>query len=380
MGVPLTENPTPLRIGIVGAGQISGAYLHAIPALANLSVTAVTDLDAARARAVAATVPGARATTAEELYAADDVDLVLNLTLPAAHAEVAHAAISAGKHVYGEKPLAATTTEARSVLDAAEAAGVRVGCAPDTVLGTGVQTARAVLDAGELGTPVAATAFMLVPGHELWHPAPEFYYLPGGGPLFDMGPYYLTALVTLLGPVRKVVGMTSASRSERTVGQGPRAGTTFPVEVATHVTGVLEHESGALSTLVMSFDVWAAGLPHIEIYGTEGSLSVPDPNHFDGPVRLFRAGAETKGWEDVPVRGGYQAAERGYGIADLAHAHAAGIPHRADGHLAYHVLEVMEALLAASETGRAVGVASFCVRPAAVPAHSSQAFAALTAR
>jgi predicted dehydrogenase len=294
MGDPLTERPTALRIGLVGAGQISGAYLRTLPTLANLSVTAVADLDAARARAVAATVPGARATTVKELCAADDVDLVLNLTVPAAHAEVAHAAIAAGKHVYGEKPLAATTAEARSVLDAAEAAGVRVGCAPDTVLGTGVQTARAVLAAGELGTPVAATAFMTVPGPELWHAAPEFYYRPGGGPLFDMGPYYLTALVTLLGPVREVVGMTSASRSERTVGHGPRAGTTFPVEVATHVTGVLEHASGALSTLVMSFDVWVAGLPHIEIYGTEGSLSVPDPNHFDGPVRLFRAGAETK--------------------------------------------------------------------------------------
>lgn len=379
MGDPITtHSPLPLppmRIGMVGTGQISGAYLRTLPALANLRVTAVADLDEDRARAVAATVPGVRAVTAQELYAADDVDLVLNLTVPAAHAEVAHAAIAAGKHVYGEKPLAATTTEARAVLRAAEAAGVRVGCAPDTVLGTGVQSARAVLDAGELGTPVAATAFMVVAGHELWHPAPEFYYRPGGGPLFDMGPYYLTALLTLLGPVRRVVGMTSASRTVRTIEQGPRAGTRFPVEVATHVTGVLEHTSGALSTLVMSFDVWAAGLPHIEIYCTEGSLSLPDPNHFDGPVRLFRAGAESKGWEDVPVRGGYQAAERGYGIADLAAAHAVGIPHRADGRLAYHVLEIMEALLSASETGQTVGVAGTCVRPAAVPAHASRAFA-----
>lgn len=357
---------SPLRIGVVGAGQISGAYLRTLLALPSLSVTAVADLDETRAAAVAATVPGIRATTPKELYAAQDVDLVLNLTVPAAHADVAHAAITAGKHVYGEKPLAATTAEARAVLAAADSAGVRVGCAPDTVLGTGVQSARAVLDAGQLGTPVAATAFMVTPGHELWHPAPEFYYRPGGGPLFDMGPYYLTALVTLLGPVRGVVGMASTSRPVRTVGSGPRAGTAFPVEVATHVTGVLEHESGVLTTLVMSFDVWAGDLPRIEVYGTDGSMSVPDPNGFDGQVRLFRAGAGS--WEAVPVQGGYAGAGRGYGIADLARSLTTGTPHRASGQLAYHVLEIMESLLTASETGRSVTVTSAGERPTAVPA------------
>jgi predicted dehydrogenase len=194
---------TALRIGVVGAGQISGAYLSTLRRLSNVEVVAVCDLDEARARTAAAAAPGARPLAIAELLAADDVDLVLNLTIPAAHAEVARAAIAAGKHVYGEKPLAVTTGQAREVLAAAGRAGVRVGCAPDTVLGTGVQTARACLDAGEIGTPIAATAFMVTPGHERWHPAPEFYYLPGGGPLFDMGPYYLTALVTLLGPVRR---------------------------------------------------------------------------------------------------------------------------------------------------------------------------------
>jgi predicted dehydrogenase len=355
-----------LRVGIVGAGQISGAYLRTFPRLENVRVTAIADLDDSRAAAAAKEVPGARALTPAELYRADDVDLVLNLTIPAAHADVAHAAIAAGKHVYGEKPLAATTAEARAVLEAAGAAGVRVGCAPDTVLGTGIQTARAALDAGEIGAPVAATAFMVTPGHERWHPAPEFYYRPGGGPLLDMGPYYLTALVTLLGPIRRVVGMSSAPRPTRTIGSGPRAGTEFEVEVATHVTGVLEHANGALSTLLMSFDVWAGALPRIEIYGTGGSLSVPDPNGFDGEVSLFAA--EAKEWRPVPPRSGYPNASRGYGVSDLARALADGAPHRADGRLAYHVLDVMESLLAAARTGDSVTVTSTCERPAAVPA------------
>jgi predicted dehydrogenase len=353
-------------LGLVGAGKISGAYLETLPRLDNVTLTAVADLDGARAAAVAAQVPGVRATTPEELYAADDVELVLNLTIPRAHADVAHAAIAAGKHVYGEKPLAATTAEAREILTAAAEAGVSVGCAPDTVLGTGVQTARASLDAGDIGRPVAATAFMVTPGHERWHPAPEFYYERGGGPLLDMGPYYLTALVTLIGPVRRVTGMSATPRSTRVIGSGPRAGTRFPVQVATHVTGVLEHADGALSTLMMSFDIWDAQLPRIEVYGTEGSLSVPDPNGFHGTVRIFSA--DRPEWTDVPERGGYRDAARGYGVGDMARALTEGTLHRADGDLAYHVLDVMECLLAAAESGTAVEVSSTCPRPAAVPA------------
>ncbi|MBS2533040.1 Gfo/Idh/MocA family oxidoreductase [Catenulispora sp. NF23] len=372
MGDPVTGGSEPdqdrpvLRVGVVGAGNISGQYFQAVPRLTNLRITAIADLDADRAAAAAADVPGARIAKPEELYTADDVDLVLNLTIPAAHAEVAHAAIAAGKHVYGEKPLAATTAEARAVLAAAENAGVRVGCAPDTVLGTGIQTARAALDAGDIGVPVAATAFMVTPGHERWHPAPEFYYRPGGGPLLDMGPYYLTALVTLLGPVKRVVGMSSTAQQTRTIGSGPRAGTVFPVEVETHVTGVLEHANGALSTLVMSFEVWAGNLPRIEVYGSRGSLGVPDPNGFDGEVRIFRA--EAKEWEPVPELGGYRNASRGYGVSDLARAFAEGRPHRADGELAFHVLDVMESLLAAAKSGESVTIGSTCERPEAVPA------------
>ncbi len=344
-----------MRVGIVGMGQISGQYLETLPRLANLELTAVADLDPAR------TVPGVRALTPAALCAADDVDIVLNLTIPAAHHEIALAAIASGKSVYTEKPLASTTTQAREILDAAAAAGVAVGCAPDTVLGTGIQTARAVLDAGEIGRPIAATAFMTTPGHERWHPAPEFYYQPGGGPLLDMGPYYLTALVTLLGPVRRVVGMSATPRATRTT----VAGKAFPVEVATHVTGVLEHESGALSTVLMSFDVWAADLPRIEVYGTGGSLSVPDPNSFHGQVRVLRAGDES--WADAQEAGGYPNAARGYGLADLARAISTGGKARASGDLAFHVLDVMESLLTAAARGTSVDVASTVDRPAPVP-------------
>ncbi|RKS80206.1 putative dehydrogenase [Motilibacter peucedani] len=354
----------PLRVGVVGAGKISGAYLSTFPHLPQVAVTAVADLDADRARAAVAEHPGARACTVEELLAADDVDLVLNLTIPAAHASVAHAALDAGKHVYGEKPLALTTSEAAAVVQAAETAGLRLGCAPDTVLGTGVQTARAAVEAGLVGTPVAATAFMTTPGHERWHPDPEFYYRPGGGPLYDMGPYYLSALVHLLGPVRRVVGTSSRPRPLRTIGSGPRAGASFESTVDTHVTGLLEHESGAVTTMVMSFDVWAAALPRIEVYGTDGSLSVPDPNYFDGDVRVFRAGAEE--WETLPASAGYVGAGRGVGVADLARSLAQGEPHRASAGLALHVLDVMEALLEAAVDRVAREISTTCDSPALV--------------
>lgn len=354
-----------MRIGVVGLGVISGIYLKTLPELDNTQVVAVADLLPERAMAVAAANPGTRPASVEEIYAAPDVDLVLNLTIPSAHAAVSLAALEAGKHVYGEKPLATNTVDAREVLSLAEKLGLRVGCAPDTVLGTGIQTARATLDTGSIGVPFAATAFMTTAGPERWHPDPEFFYLPGGGPLMDMGPYYLTSLVTLLGPVRRVVGLASTPESTRTIGSGPRAGALFPVGVATHVTGVLEHTNGALSTLMMSFGVWAGQLPRIEVYGTEGSLSVPDPNGFDGPVKVFRPSDPQ--WTELEPSGGYQGAARGFGVADMARAITDGTPLRASGELAYHVLDVMESLLAAAESGKSVDIVSECDRPAAVP-------------
>ncbi len=362
MGEPLRTEP--LRIGIVGAGAISGQYLQSFERLPSLRLSAVADLDPARAAAVAGPRDGVRACSVDELVAADDVDLVLNLTIPAAHAEVAEAAVAAGKCVYGEKPLAASTAGAQRILAAAADAGVRVGCAPDTVLGTGIQTARRTIDDGLIGTPVAATAVMLTPGHERWHPNPDFYYQPGGGPLLDMGPYYVTALITLLGGIRSVTGRSTRSRAERTIGSGPRQGRPVPVDVDTHVTGVLEHTSGVLSTLVMSFDAVATHSVPIEVHGTEGSLAVPDPNGFAGTTALHDLGAG--GWRELPVSAGYTDAGRGYGIADLA-ATPAGQEPRAGGRLALHVLDVMESLLRSAAEGRTVTVDTTAARPAAVP-------------
>ncbi len=352
----------PLRIGIVGVGAISGAYLATFERLDAVRLVAVADLDAARAATVGAE-QGVRALTVDELVTDPEVDVVLNLTIPAAHAEIALKAIAAGKDVYGEKPLAATVDEARTVVDAARAAGVRLGCAPDTVLGTGVQTARKAVDDGLVGTPVAATATMVTPGHERWHPNPDFYYQPGGGPLLDMGPYYVTALVTLLGPVESVVGAASRARATRMIGSGPRAGEAVPVDVETHVTGVLRHESGALSTLVMSFDTVASRASRIEVHGEKGSLVVPDPNGFDGAVELHTLEG---GWQTLPVSAGYRDGTRGYGLADLATT-PPGLAARANGDLAYHVLDIMTSLLTAAEKGAAVTLTSTCERPAPVP-------------
>ena len=329
----------PHGIGIIGIGNISTAYLTTLLGVEDARVVAVADLDPARARSAAAQV-GAAAMTPGELLADPRVGTVLNLTIPAAHAEVALAAIAHGKDVYGEKPLAATLDDGRAILAAATAAGRRVGSAPDTVLGTGIQSARAAVDSGLIGRPASASATWLSPGHERWHPNPDFYYRAGGGPLFDMGPYYLTSLVHLLGPVVAVSGMGSRAHSERVIGSGPRTGERIPVEVDTHVSGQLEHASGALSTITMSFDATHSSAAPLEVHGEHGSLALPDPNMFDGLTSLWREeGAEP---ELLPVTAGY--ADSGRGVGLLEFIRSAPGPSRASGELALHVLEIMHAI------------------------------------
>ena len=359
---------TALRVGIVGVGVISAQYFEQLqpggePRYPDVRIVAVADLDAARAEAVAAE-RGVRAMTLDELFASDDVDLVLNLTIPAAHAEVYHRAIAAGKHAYGEKPLALDVASGLGVLRAATESGVVVGSAPDTVLGTGIQTARAVLDAGEIGEPVGGHVHWSAPGHERWHPAPDFYYQPGAGPLYDMGPYYLTALVTLFGPIARVTGASTRSSRERTIATGPRAGAVIPVDIDTHLTALVEHVSGVVIPLTVSFEVWATRAPLFEVYGSEGTLAVPDPNRFSDPVEVFTASSGE--WAERPASAGFPEAGRGVGIVDLADALSTGRAPRASGELALHVLEAMEAITTSAASGAPVELTTRPPRPEAV--------------
>lgn len=348
---------------MIGVGNISAQYLAQLPRLPDLELVAVADLDRERAATTAA-AQGVRALEVEQLLGDPDIDAVLNLTIPAAHVEVALRALGAGKHVYTEKPFGLTVASALELV-APRADGLRVGSAPDTVLGTGIQTARRALDDGLIGDPVGASVHWSAPGHEQWHPAPAFYYQPGGGPLFDMGPYYLTSLVTMFGPVVRVAGLTGRSSRERRVAQGPLAGTSLPVEVDTHVTAMLEHANGVSSTVTVSFEVWATKSPLFEVYGTAGTLLMPDPNQFSEPVSVWTV--DERDWSVLPESAGYRAAGRGIGLADMAAAISHGAPHRASGELAFHVLEIMEAVLTASAEARVVGIGSTVERPAPVP-------------
>ncbi|MBW8762007.1 MAG: Gfo/Idh/MocA family oxidoreductase [Microbacterium sp.] len=349
----------PHGIGIIGLGVISAQYLDTLGAHPGVRIAATADLDAARAESVAARYPGCRALSVDELVADAAVDTVINLTIPAAHADVALAALAGGKNVFGEKPLAATLPDARRVMAAAGSSWV--GCAPDTVLGTGIQTARAVVDAGGIGRPVAAVATWVSAGHEAWHPHPDFYYREGGGPLFDMGPYYLTTLFHLLGPVARVSGASSRPKAVRTIGSGPRAGEKIPVEIDTHVTGILEHVGGAVSTVTFSFDGAATDAAPLEIHGETGTLSVPDPNLFEGVVRVRRPGEGA--WSTVTERAGYENAGRGIGVLDRL-ATGAG---SARGDIALHVLEIMTALTESARSGRRIDLTTAPERPALIP-------------
>jgi len=351
---------TKVTVGIIGCGNIFNQYIKGCRAFDILEVKACTDLDMNRAKAKADEHNIPRACTVEELLNDPDVRIVVNLTVPKVHAEVSLAAIAAGKHVHSEKPLAVTREDGQRILAAAKDRGVLVGCAPDTFLGGGLQTCRKLIEDGAIGTPVAATAFLASHGPEGWHPNPDFFYQTGGGPLFDMGPYYLTALISLLGPVKRLTGSARASFPERIAGDGRR----LPVEVATHIAGVLDFAAGPVATLITSFDVWSHHLPRIEIYGSEGSLTVPDPNTFGGPVYLRRF--DEQDWREVPLTHSGTVG-RGIGVADMAYALTYGRPHRASGAMAYHVLDIMHGLLDASDSNCHIQVQSTCPQPEPLP-------------
>lgn len=351
-----------LRVGVVGCGKISSIYFKNIPQFGALELAACADLNKERAEAAAKEYKIPRVLDVDGLLADPNIDLVLNLTIPQAHAGVNSKAIENGKHVFVEKPFALSVAEGQKVLELAAQKGVLVGCAPDTVLGAGYQTVRREIDSGTIGRPMAATAFMACRGHESWHPDPEFYYLRGGGPMLDMGPYYLTALVMNLGPVRRVSAETTMGFSERTITSEPKKGKVMPVEVTTHLSGQLLFDGGAVATVIMSFDTTAHHLPRIEIHGTKGSLSCPDPNTFGGVVEVHR-GQKDKGWEAVAPVARFGENSRGLGLADLAQAVLEGRAPRASGQLALHVLEVMLAFDKSAREGKHVNIATRTDRP-----------------
>jgi predicted dehydrogenase len=366
-------------IGIIGAGVISDIYLKNLTGvMPNTRVVGVADLLVERAQERAGKY-GVGAFSVDELLAHPEIDIVVNLTIPKAHAPVAQQVVDAGKSVYNEKPLTLNRDEAATLLATAKEKGVLVGCAPDTFLGGGLQTARKLIDEGIIGEPIAATASMITRGHERWHPDPFFYYQPGAGPMLDMGPYYVTALVSLLGPVRRVASSARRSFAERTITSKPKYGEKIPVNVDTHIVATLDFGSNAIATIQTTFDLYDTDHARLIVYGSEGTLRLPDPNTFGGPLQLLKgdakpsehpgevlAGAKPE-WVDVPLTHGYIENSRGLGVSDMARALLEGGTPRASGDLANHVLDVMYATIESSAADKHIHLTTTTERPEPMP-------------
>ena len=347
-------NTGPVGVAIIGAGVISKQYLDNLTQFPDIRVCAVTDLHPEIAKARADEYGIAAHGSPELALGHPDVEIIVNLTIPAAHVAIDRAAIRAGKHVFSEKPIALDRDSAQTLLNEADEAGLRVGCAPDTFLGAGLQTARRIIMRGDIGVPLTALTLFQTPGPELWHPNPAFLFKHGAGPLFDIGPYYLTTLAQCLGSFRRVAGVSSQSRDARVIRSGPKTGEVFDVEVPTHVSVLAEFDSGVSSTSIISFDSPRTRTGFVEITGTEAVLSVPDPDFFDGKLRICRTGDDD--WIDLPTTGPTNG--RGIGVLDMARSIRGGVPHRASGQLAYHVLDTMVSIEQAVEAGGFMEVAS----------------------
>lgn len=374
-----------LGVGVIGCGNISTAYLKLAPLFKALEVRAVADInmDVARAQAEAFNV---RAETVDDLLKAGDIDMIVNLTVPAVHYEVSKRIIEAGKHAYSEKPLVLSLDEGKALRDLAASKGLRVGSAPDTFLGGAHQLARAAVDSGKVGRIIGGTCHIMGHGMEAWHPNPDFFFLPGGGPVLDMGPYYITNLVQLMGPVRAVSAMTAASFDTRTIGNGPRDGEVIPVKTPTNIHATMEFANGAIVTLGASWDVWAHRHKEMELYGTDGSLYVPDPNFFGGDVEFVAPNAEADKLAEVghpfgvsnmeDNRGNSRANYRCAGLADMASAIDEGREHRCNIDLALHVVDVMTSILKSGEDREWVEMTTTCEQPAALSPEDAQALLA----
>jgi predicted dehydrogenase len=368
----------PVGIGLIGAGMISDTYLENLTSFPDVRVLIVGDLDQARAQAQAEKYAIPESGNSEDVLSHPQVELVVNLTIPAVHAQVSSEAVAAGKHVWSEKPISVDRESGRALLKSADSAGLLVGVAPDTVLGQGVQTARRAIARGDIGQPLSAQTVMQYPGPDIFHPNPEFLFAKGAGPLFDIGPYYLTTLVHIFGPVTKVAAVGSRSRPTRTVQVGDRKGTAFPVEVPTHVSAIAQFASGGVSQSVFSFESPLARMGVVEVTGTEGTLVVPDPNQFTGDVKITRAQTfeairQEAQWETLPLTGAL--AGRGTGVLDLARCIRSGSPPLASGALGLHVLDTMLAIEEAVTTGHTVDIRS-TVDPVPLVADDWDPFAA----
>lgn len=363
-----------LKLGLIGAGNISASYLGRAPHFAGIRFVAVADMNPAAAEARAAEY-GIEARSVEALLASPDIDLIVNLTIPAAHFDISKRALEAGKHVYSEKPYVLTLDEGRELARIAAERGLRVGSAPDTFLGTSHQLARHIVDSGAIGRVTSGTCAVMSSGMESWHPNPDFFFLKGGGPVLDLGPYYISNLVQLLGPVARVAALASTPGLTRTIGSGARQGEQVPVETPTTIHALLEFENGAVISFQSSWDVHQHDLQPMALYGTEGTLHIPDPNFFDGEVRMTKRAepAALPAWDhplgppNRELNNGKSVADyRASGLADMALAIAEGRPHRCNDELALHVVEVMTAILQSSEEGRFVPMTTTCARPEAL--------------
>jgi predicted dehydrogenase len=358
-----------VQVGIVGCGVISKHYAANAAAFDVFEVVACADVLPPAAEELAA-AHGLTALPVDDLLADPAIDVVLNLTPSTAHAEVTRAALAAGKHVYTEKPLGLRVREATALLREAERRGLRIGCAPDIFLGGAYQAARELIDDGAIGAPLAVSAAMLLEGADAWHPSPEQFFQDGAGPLLDMGPYYISAIVALLGPVRRVAGFASTHRAERRVMVGPRAGEAFPVGTPTHTAATMELDGAVTANLVASFDATDRYVCDFFVHGAQGDLSLPDPNAFEGPLRIRRGRGD---WESVAYASRGAAEARGIGLADMAEAIAGGGDHRASGELGLHVVDVARSILESADKGRAVSVGTSAARPAPLPVEASVA-------
>ena len=346
-----------MNIGVIGCGNISDIYLNNLSKIfVNTKVYACCDLESEKAKAASEKYSIKKIMTLNEMLAEPAIDIILNITTPKTHYSICKEVLLAGKHVYVEKPLALTYEEGKELVSIANRKGLYIGCAPDTFMGAGLQTCIDLINRGAIGKPIAGAAYMMCSGHESWHPNPEFYYDIGGGPLFDMGPYYITALVRMLGRVKSVFATGRKAFEERTITSKAKFGQKIPVNVNTHNTGIIYFENGAVVTLVTSFDVITHSMPPIEIYGTEGSIKVPDPNTFGGPVML--ATRKDRKYTEMPLISNYYENSRGIGLSETILAIEENRINNASGKLALHVLEIMEAFIKSSEQGMIIQLES----------------------